>query len=87
MNDLELENETEYKLIMPFLTDNVQWVEGFESGTLYAKMENNITPIENYFHTANLEQINEMAQHFGYEVKLKSKDSNWILLEITKTLN
>ena len=58
--------ETEYDMVMPFLTDNVDWVEGFECGAVYQQLKDRIDVIENYYHSANLKQIKAMAEHFNY---------------------
>lgn len=54
--------EEEYTLELPFLTNNKRWVEGFECGMLYMQMQSDVSPITNFYHKKNIEQIKLMAE-------------------------
>ncbi len=64
-------------LLMPFLTDDPIFTEGFECGMLWEKMKNSesfdLLPI----HVANIKQIELICHHFGYEYKINSYDDEW----------
>jgi hypothetical protein len=58
-----------YSLIIPFLDDDPKFAHGVEFGLLYGRMRyGEEDKIEDYFTTANQEQITLLANRLGWRV-------------------
>lgn len=73
-------------LVLPFLTDSVEFCNGVEIGMLYERMKVE-DRIGSYFHTANQEQITLMANRSGWTIdrmEVWADGPEWFLLEMHK---
>ena len=76
---------TNWGLVMPFLTDDEKFANGVEFGMLYMEMQHKPLVIRNYFHRANQEQILLLANRTSYSVEfMKPWDVNWFYLYLRR---
>lgn len=64
-------DSNQYRLVMPFLSDDPQFARGFECGKLYRQMLDGKPLIRDpgTYHQANMDQIQIMTGHCGYTVE------------------
>lgn len=70
----------EYRLVVPFLTDDPDFVRGWEAGLLYADMRAGKEQIEGWFDPLNEEQHHLTARWMGYESEhgQRTREDDWI---------
>ena len=76
----------EWGLVVPFLTDNVQFAYGVEFGMLYAEMRSGTDVVQGYHSRAIQEQVTLTANRLGWrvaEMRNHDRDNFWIRLEKT----
>lgn len=72
---------------MPFVgeNDDPKYVNGFEAGQIWTKMQRAET-FDNYlFHTDNSEQIRMMCNRFFYSCRIDKLDTTWSTLTAKPT--
>lgn len=68
-----------YVLLMPFLDESANFSNGFAMGQLWEKMSNNEEFENHSVRQENGEQVELMANHFGYNFSLTEYDEEWLL--------
>lgn len=70
----------EYVMLYPFLTDDSNWVLGYECGMMSEKMRNSDEFDEYVFHSKNADQLKVILDHYGYEYNITISDEDWSYL-------
>lgn len=69
----------DYKLVLPFDTDEPEFVRGFEAGRLYERVkENEDDKIEQTIHTENTEMAIRIAEAMDRSFSAHVLDDNWV---------
>ena len=73
----------DYSLILPFDTDNDEFVRGFEAGRIWVLMEENPMKLTGMiFHAVNSEMVMRMLESKGLDLKVKfTDDQRWMTFD------
>lgn len=78
----------EYKLLVAFTNESENFCNGFEAGKLWEQMLQKPLTIGGVhglpYHSANLDLFKRMAQHNGYNMKVRQDDGEWAYVLFTK---
>lgn len=64
-------------LLMPFVDESSSFTNGFECGQIWEEMTQGKEFSKRLVHTENIEQINLMADHFGYVIEVETNCDCW----------
>lgn len=69
-----------YSLILPFDSDNEDFVRGFEAGRIWVLMEENPEKLKSViFHAVNAEMVMRMLEQKGLAIKVNfTDDERWM---------
>lgn len=71
--------------MMPFIDDSASFVNGFEVGQLWASFKMGDVPESSTVHTANVEQLRLVAEHYRYDMFVEPTEiSEWTQLTFKK---
>lgn len=71
------DDNAEYNLVLPFLTNDPQFTLGVEVGMLWEQLQAEPSEHEVTIHAANDEQVIVMASRLGYRLTLESLADGW----------
>lgn len=72
-----------FELVLPFDTDNEDFVRGFEAGRIWTLMEENPDKLTGLiFHSVNAEMVMRMLEKKGLPLKAKfTDDERWMTFD------
>lgn len=74
----------DYGLLCPFLDDTPAYAHGVEFGMFWTRLESEDV-IQDYFTTANQEQITLAANRMGWQIiEMKPWDEYWVWIHMEK---
>ena len=88
-----IDNSIEMKCLVPFPDGSDSFVNGFEAGIIWAKMENEEEKIGDFgdneiglpYHSSNIDVFRRMAAAKGYDIEVEpTKYSEWIMVTFIK---
>jgi hypothetical protein len=74
-----MDDHAEYGLILPFDSDEPEFVRGFEAGRLYEQLHGD-EPFSQTIHASNAEMAMRMCEAVGRDFSADQVDHNWIEL-------
>lgn len=73
-------DNNDMSLVMPFFTDEPEFVLGFEAGQIWQRMKNGEIEIDAMIHRDNMAQIEMICVTFDYKCHFIGKpEGGWIL--------
>lgn len=74
-----------FEIVLPFDTDNEDFVRGFEAGRIWTLMEENPDKLTGLiFHAVNAEMVMRMLEKKGLPLKAKfTDDERWMTFDDT----
>jgi hypothetical protein len=78
-----MSDDESWHLVLPFDTDDEEFVRGFEAGRIWTLMEENPEKLTTLiFHAVNAEMVMRMLEARGLPLKAKfTDDENWMTFE------
>lgn len=78
---------SENLLLMPFIDESEAFCNGFECGTIWAKVQDGEILIDYYIHDANIPQIDLIMSTYKCAYKIKPLRDGWSSLTMESSLN
>lgn len=63
-----------YKMLLPFDTDNPEFARGFEAGSMWERIKNDHTTWDQIIHATNAEMVMRMCEAKDREFRAESTD-------------
>jgi hypothetical protein len=73
--------DARFGLVLPFDTDDTEFVRGFEGGRLWEQLKTG-EPVEQTIHATNTEMAIRMCEEMGREFSAEVLDEIWIELRV-----
>ena len=70
-----------WALVLPYDTDNPEFVRGFEAGVLWQQMDSN-HHLQVSIHASNAEMVMRMAEAKGFSFRAEPVDEMWMHVEL-----
>lgn len=70
------------ELILPFFSDDPEFIDGYETGSLYERIRLGDQIKEQPIHRRNKAQLELVCVHFDRKYNIYDMDENWSMLTI-----
>lgn len=71
-------SEHNWKLVLPFDTDNPEFVRGFEAGRIWERVQNDRTDWDAIIHGTNAEMVMRMCETEGRSYRAEIMDDTFV---------
>lgn len=77
-------DQIEYKLVLPFIIEGLEFTLGFEAGLQYGRMQEGRESYDQTVHIENQRQISIAAKAAGWSVRFEPLDATFCVMHAMK---